>query len=299
MATGPHGASARRTGWPARRGRRRPEQPVPQPGPARPRRRPRGRCVRLGGADRRRAEPRRARRRPGCRPSHAAAAPLPRHGHLLVVAGHRPHGPHDRRGAVSGGRPTRALAPAGRSQRTGPARQGPRPLRPCTPAACGSPAACSTSAAASRGSARACLPWWLRPTGRCTSSWTGRPACRRRGLTREVFPRCDPGRSTHRPPRPASTCGSRGSARCPGHRLPSGLPLGRPADPRAGREHPAVPRRHRRPRVYVVGQRFQHRRDSRLIDGARHDAQPSSPTSRRRAPPLARAGAVGDGEAAA
>ena len=29
----------------------------------------------------------------------------------------------------------------------------------------------------------------------------------------------------------------------------------------------------RRPGLYVVGQRFQHRRDSATIDGARHDAQ--------------------------
>ena len=47
---------------------------------------------------------------------------------------------------------------------------------------------------------------------------------------------------------------------------------------RRGRLDRAVPRLTAGPGLYVVGQRFQHRRDSSFIDGARHDARPSSST---------------------
>ena len=77
------------------------------------------------------------------------------------------------------------------------------------------------------------------------------------------------------------------------HRLPPGppwlrLPLTAPDG--SIRQHRGVTAA---PGVYVVGQRFQHRRDSGFIDGARHDARASWPTCDR-----ATAGAADRREAA-
>ena len=90
---------------------------VPQPRAASPRRRARRGRLRLRRADRRRAEPRRAGGGPRGRPAHPDAAPLPRHGHLLVAGGHRSAGPHDRPDARRRGGAARNLAAAGRPRR--------------------------------------------------------------------------------------------------------------------------------------------------------------------------------------
>ena len=79
-------------------------------------------------------------------------------------------------------------------------------------------------------------------------------------------------------PRPGWTCARSGSARCscdglrPHHpwlRLPIVGSDGRSSSCRGMTAAPGV---------YVVGQRFQHRRDSSFIDGARHDAQAGGAT---------------------
>ena len=57
-----------------------------------------------------------------------------------------------------------------------------------------------------------------------------------------------------------------------GHRVPAQLPVAAHPRPRpVGRDPPAA-RRHAGPRLYVLGQRFQHRRSSNLIDGVGLDA---------------------------
>ena len=101
---GPHGR-------PRPAGRPRPRErgaarPAPTATPARlPRRRAGRRRLVLGGADRRRAGPVGPRGRPGRRAAHPHAAPLPRHGRLLVARGHRPAGPHHRRRCPTRGPP--------------------------------------------------------------------------------------------------------------------------------------------------------------------------------------------------
>ena len=95
------------------------------------------------------------------------------------------------------------------------------------------------------------------------------------GLADEVWPgvRPAPGATcrTHRPPRPAR----RADRHDPGRDAAS-VRTTRGCGCRSQTRDGSI-RQYRgmtaAPGVYTVGQRFQHRRDSGLIDGARHDAQ--------------------------
>ena len=105
----------------------------------------------------------------------------------------------------------------------------------------------------------------LRRAGRTGAAAVGQPA-----------PTAGRRRGAPDPPRPAR----RGHRhRAGGGRLPPAPPVAATADHRRRRDHPPASRCHPRRGVYVVGQRFQHRRDSGYIDGARHDAASVVPTS--------------------
>ncbi len=269
----PHGVPRVPAGLDGGRGAHR--QPLPQPGPARPGRRARGRRLGLRRADRRRAQPRGSRRGPRGGSAHQDAPPLPRHGHLLVAGEHRPSRAHHRRRPRRRGRPARAVAAAGRPPRPGRPRAGPRPGR----------------AAGPRGQAGRAprrddgIPGPVpsgpgRPRGRRRREDAPLPR-RRRRLRRQRRPhrprswsRSGHGGSSYRRPSGPWTWPARASARCwsptgyrpdyPWLRLPITGPDG------FIRQHRGVTAA---PGVYVVGQRFQHRRDSGFIDGARHDAR--------------------------
>ena len=108
------------------------------------------------------------------------------------------------------------------------------------------------------------------------------------GLTREVLAPVRPKAVPSATRRPGSTCAPSGSGRSswpPGYR-PDNAWVELPITQADGtfRQTRGVTDA---PGVYVIGQRFQHRRDSGFIDGARHDAP------RPRAPPDRRSGADG------
>ena len=155
----------------------------------------------------------------------------------------------------------------------------------CRPAASGWPDASRWSPAAGRGSGATWPPASPPPTRRCsacstasTSSSTGsgwrarcwetRPAPTDRGPRRARAPR--PARGGHR-------------HRAGGRRLPPGAPLAAAADHHADgslRQHRGVTAA---AGFYVVGQRFQHRRDSEL-----HRRRPARRPRRRHPPALGR-----------
>ena len=278
IATGPHGVP-RRPGRPA-------TAPIAvltanryrNPGPARARRRPRRRRLVVGRADRRRAEPGRPRRRARGRPAHPDAPPLPRPGHLLV-AGDAPAGwrapstrcPTPRPLAASRRCSWSATPRTRRRRRTS---TWPR----CRRAASGWPAASRVPTGAGPGSATT----WRDHGGRRRPSDAPLPRRGRRATSTAPASRPRSGRrSGHHAvvvpaPRPVRwTCARERHrhGRCvatgyrpdyPWLRLPITGPDGTIRQDRGVTAAPGV---------YVVGQRFQHRRDSGFIDGARHDAR--------------------------
>ena len=250
------------------------------------------------GADRRRARPRRPRRRARRRPPQPRAAPLPRDGHLVVARPDR-HVRHDHRR----GRATRP--------------------RPATKAPSSSSAATTTATSTSPRSQRARRPPHRpahrrrrdRPRRSPTTSATPPPpptSVSRRllariddhidatGLDREVLSADTPARL----PRDRTDHAARRPARR--HRARSCGPLATAAPTRGCGSRSSTPhgeivqRRGVTPvaGLYVVGQRFQHRRDSNFIDGVRHDAVVRRPPHRRPSqPPRHRAVAESRGRA--
>ena len=280
IATGPHGDAARAgRACDADRGRGADRERLPQPRPGSP---PGGVLV-VGAsasgvqiAD----ELSRAGREVDARgrPAHPDAPPLPRAGHLLVAREHRPAGPHHRRGARPGGRAPRALAAAGRPRRPGRGRDRDLDLGRCRAAASGWPAG-STSVTGRDRPLRRRPAEHRRRRGpeRCTASSTPSTATStqagldRRGLVAGVRPRPVP--CVRRPTRLDLRAERIGTVAA-GDRLPAAPPVAAAArhrrrTARSGSDRGVTPA----PGVYVVGQRFQHRRDSGFIDGARHDAR--------------------------
>ncbi len=266
--------TARRTCRPACAGPGAHLQRVPQPLPAARRRRPgRGRLV-LGRAARRRAQPGRPRGGPVGRTAHPDAAPLPRSRH--ATGGWSPPGVSP---APSTRCPTRWLHDANRrcsssvaTTRPGGAR--PRPRRSCSRAECGWPAGCRpcTGARSEFGDE---LPMNLAGADATMHRFLDRVDALRgtRGSLRRGVAgiRPAPVNLTPAPPRLDLRAEGIGTIL-----LATGF---RPHHPGCGcRSRPATVASvstgagRRRPGVYTVGQRFQHRRDSGMIDGARHDA---------------------------
>ena len=275
IATGPHATPAIPPGLGARRPPHRHQRPLPQPRSAQPRRRPRRGRLLLRRTDRRRAGQVGSRGGARGRPAHPNATPVPRHGRVLVADRHRSARPHDRRSTGSRRLPPRAVTSADRSQRGERRRRRRRPGRLATsrrPAERSPPGPRRTPrdvrpAAGGRHRGRRPAP--------AAISRLSRPVRRSRRTDRRGAGRCagpTPVPTVSAPP-------TSGSAR---RRHRDGRPRNRlPPRPRVGATSPSRPtdgsiRQYRgvtdAPGVYVVGQRFQHRRDSGFIDGARHDA---------------------------
>ena len=278
IATGPHGVAARaRPAWRPRR-RSLTADRLPQPGAA-----PAGGVLVVGAsssgvqiAD----ELNRAGREVVLAVGRHTRMPrtLPRHGHLLVAGAHRPARPHDRRRARPGRRAARAVAAAGRPRRA--ERSDAHDLDLVALQARGVRLA-GRFAGRHRPDERAFRP---RPGRTPSRPPTGRmhrfldavdDYVDAAGLAVEVWPAERPAAARACRRRPlGSTCAPSGIGTVlvatgyrPHHpwlRLPV-IDAGRRI-----RQHRGVTPA---PGVYVVGQRFQHRRDSGFIDGARHDAR--------------------------
>ena len=190
----------------------------------------------------------------------------------------RAAGAHHRRGAATRRPRARAVAAAGRAARADEAAARTSTSPPCS--------ARGVRLAGRLGAGRGGIAALRRRPGRATAD--GGPRMHRfldtvdryvdrAGLTREVLAASAP----RSPSRVADPAPARPARRGDRHR--------RPRRPATAPHHPwlrAADHRRRRqirqyrgvtdaPGVYVVGQRFQHRRDSAFIDGARHDAPPS------------------------
>ena len=277
IATGPHGTPhvpAGLAGLDTSRCRPAHLEQLPQPRPARAGRRPRRGRVGVRPADRRRAQPGRSRGHPRGRATHPDAPAAPRPGHLLVAREHRPAGPDHRRGGRPGGRARGDLAAARRAATTPSG-----PPRTSTSAASRRTASASSdgstpSRVVRPASATTSRPPSAPPTPPCTGSSTASTA------------------SSSASAWPVSCGTARGPVPCRREPAPARLDLRaegigtvlvaagyRPHHPwlRLPITDPdGTVRQHRgvtpAEGVYVVGQRFQHRRDSGHIDGARHDA---------------------------
>ena len=276
-------ARARRA-RPARRRRAHRPAHYRNPGQLPAGRRARRRRLGVGRADRRRAQPRRPRRRARRRPAHPDAAPLPRHGHLLVARAHRPARPDHRRRARPGGR-ARASR---RSSSSAATPDGPRRTSTWRPPGTRRPAG---RAARPRSTARGCD--FARRPGRHRRATPTRRLRRFLDAVDDYVDEYRPGppscwrpngraRARSRARRAGSTCAPRASApscsRPASARTTPGCGCRSPTPDGEIRQYRGVTAA---PGLYVVGQRFQHRRDSALIDGARHDAARSWPTCSR------------------
>ena len=259
--TGPGPARPRRPRGQLRR--------LPQPGAAAPGRRPRRGGVRVRGADRRRTGAQRPAGRARRRRPHPGAAPLPRPGRDGLARPARAARPPGRRGHRPRPSAARALAAARRTSRW-------RHPRPRLAAAVGR--------AARRAAGR---------DGRQHGPLRRRPGPHDRGRRRAAAPPACPHRHPHQHVRtgrgaparrtPAGGPPGAGSGRArPGRRrhrlrrhrdrLPARLPLAASARPRRRRRDRQRGGRTPVPGLYVVGMRFQTRRNSTFIGGARHDA---------------------------
>ena len=213
-----------------------------------PRRRARRGRVVVRRADRRRAQPGRARRHPRGRPAHPDAAALPRHGHLLVARGRPAAWPGPSTRSPTPRPPARetSLQLVGRNdpdaRHPGPRpRRAPGPRRPAR----------RTARRRSTGRRRGSATTWPPPSPPPTRRWTGCSTASTASSTGSAWPaRCGTARGPDRSwslaaraPRPA-----RGGHRhrAGGRGLPPGPPVAAAADHRPRREPPPAPRRHPR-----------------------------------------------------
>ena len=272
----PGGATARRSRRSPAAARRHPTRSRParyrNPGEL-PRRR-RARRRRLGDrrAARRRAARRRPRRRAGRRQPQPAAPPLPGHGHLLVARAHRRARPDDRRDAATRSRPAtsrRCSSSAGRT--TG------RSIWPrCRPPASSWPAGWSPSTATesrfaddlaatvAAADAPRCDGCCAGSTGTSTATASATRCSSPEPLSTVLHA------GVARRARPARGRASRTVVWATGHRR-AYTGCRSPCSTRAARSASAAAS-HPVPGLYVLGQRFQHHRNSNFIDGVGRDA---------------------------
>ena len=191
------------------------------------------------------------------------------HGHLLVARAHRQPRHDDRRAARPGAGAPRAVAAARRPSR-------PPVVDLTTLQAAGVRLAGRLTAADGRHVRFA-------PDLGCTTAAADRRLRRvlgaidghiaSTGLADEVLPpEPVPSLAALADARPARPARRRDPHRRVGHRPPPQLPLAAGARARRRRRDPPAARRHARPGLYVLGQRFQHFRSSNFIDGVGRDA---------------------------